>query len=60
MQLENFSAHQLVSLLKCNLPGNSSHSKMLWKMVLTKLSFVLDPALDILANMVSDPSDGHT
>ncbi|XP_036949254.1 uncharacterized protein LOC119016969 [Acanthopagrus latus] len=50
-QLENFSAHQLVSLLKCNLPGNSSHSKMLWKMVLTKLSFVLDPALDILANM---------
>ncbi|KAM8772694.1 uncharacterized protein AB9X84_011354 [Acanthopagrus schlegelii] len=50
-QLVNFSAHQLVSLLKCNLPGNSSHSKMLWKMVLTKLSSVLDPALDILANM---------
>ncbi|XP_044043889.1 uncharacterized protein LOC122872151 [Siniperca chuatsi] len=50
-QLENFTANQLVSLLKCNLPGNSSHSKVLWKMLLTKLSFVLDPALDILANM---------
>lgn len=50
-QLENFTAHQLVSLLKCNLPGNSSHSKVLWKTLLTKLSFVLDPALDILANM---------
>ncbi|XP_058496339.1 uncharacterized protein LOC131466838 isoform X2 [Solea solea] len=49
-QLENFTAHQLVSLLKCNLPGNSSHSKMVWKMVLTKLSFILDPALDIIAN----------
>ncbi|KAG7485756.1 hypothetical protein JOB18_017770 [Solea senegalensis] len=49
-QLENFTAHQLVSLLKCNLPGNSSHSKMIWKMVLTKLSFILDPALDIIAN----------
>ncbi|XP_069545539.1 uncharacterized protein [Brachyistius frenatus] len=50
-QLENFTANQLVSLLKCDLPGNSSHSKVLWKMLLTKLSFVLDPALDILANM---------
>ncbi|KAM7394590.1 hypothetical protein PAMP_021381 [Pampus punctatissimus] len=50
-QLENFKADQLASLLKCNLPGNTSHSKMLWKMVLTKLSSVLDPALDILANM---------
>ncbi|KAM7419684.1 hypothetical protein PAMA_016664 [Pampus argenteus] len=50
-QLENFGADQLASLLKCNLPGNTSHSKTLWKMVLTKLSSVLDPALDILANM---------
>lgn len=53
IQLKNFTANQLVSLLKCDLPGNSSHSKVLWKMLLTKLSFVLDPALDILANMVS-------
>ncbi|XP_023262765.1 uncharacterized protein LOC111655549 [Seriola lalandi dorsalis] len=50
-QLQNFTANQLVSLLKCNLPGNSSHSKVLWKMLLTKLSSVLNPALDILANM---------
>ncbi|XP_071382779.1 uncharacterized protein mslnb [Centroberyx affinis] len=50
-QLENFTANHLVSLLRCNLPGNSSQSKMVWKMLLTKLSSVLDPALDILANM---------
>ncbi|XP_074538623.1 uncharacterized protein LOC141800059 [Halichoeres trimaculatus] len=50
-KLENFTAHQLVSLLKCDLPSNSSHSKMLWKMLLTKLSHILDPALDILAGM---------
>ncbi|XP_034413383.1 uncharacterized protein LOC117747873 isoform X2 [Cyclopterus lumpus] len=50
-QLENFTANQLVSLLKCNLPGNSSNSKGLWKMLLTKLTSVLDPALDLLADM---------
>ncbi|XP_051242500.1 uncharacterized protein mslnb isoform X29 [Dicentrarchus labrax] len=50
-QLENFTTNQLVSLLKCNLPGNSSHSKVLWKLLLTKHSSVLDPALDILVNM---------
>ncbi|KAK5926100.1 hypothetical protein CgunFtcFv8_021697 [Champsocephalus gunnari] len=50
-QLEDFSATHLVSLLKCNLPGNSSHSSVLWKMLLTKLSSVLDPALDMLAGM---------
>ncbi|XP_039670200.1 uncharacterized protein LOC120567316 [Perca fluviatilis] len=50
-QLENFTANQLVSLIECNLPGNSKYSKVLWKMLLTKLSFVLDPALDVLANM---------
>ncbi|TKS68567.1 Mesothelin-like protein [Collichthys lucidus] len=49
-QLENFTANQLASLLTCNLPGKS-HSKVLWKILLTKLSSVLDPALDILANM---------
>ncbi|XP_040892778.1 uncharacterized protein LOC121181061 isoform X2 [Toxotes jaculatrix] len=49
-QLENLTADQVLSLLRCNLPGNSSHSKVLWKLVLTKLSFVLDAALDILAN----------
>ncbi|KAI3353425.1 hypothetical protein L3Q82_019952, partial [Scortum barcoo] len=50
-QLDNFTAGQLVSLLQCDLPGNSKHSKVLWKMLLTKLSYVLDPALDMLANM---------
>ncbi|XP_042340408.1 uncharacterized protein LOC121941647 [Plectropomus leopardus] len=50
-QLENFTANQLASLLKCNLPEYSRHSKALWKMLLTELSFILDPALEILANM---------
>ncbi|XP_029982549.1 uncharacterized protein mslnb [Sphaeramia orbicularis] len=50
-KLENFTAHQLAVLLQCDLPGNSSHSKVVWKMLLTKLSFILDPALDILADM---------
>ncbi|KAM9770399.1 uncharacterized protein mslnb [Menidia menidia] len=49
-QLENIKPNQLASLLRCDLPGNSSHSKVLWKMLLTKHSYVLDPALDILAN----------
>lgn len=53
MQLENFTANQLATLLECNLPGNSSHSKVLWKLLLSKLSYVLDPALDILADLVS-------
>lgn len=52
-QQVNFTAHQLTSLLKCNLPGNSSHSRMIWKMLLIKSTMVLDPALDILAKMVS-------
>lgn len=52
-QQENFTAHQLASLLTCNLPGNSSDSRMIWKMLLTKSTMALDPALDILANMVS-------
>lgn len=52
-QLENFTVDQLVSLLRCNLPGNSSRSIMLWKMLLTKLSGILDPALDVLAAVVS-------
>lgn len=51
IQLGNFTASQLASLLQCNLSGNS-HSKTLWKMLLSKLSFVLDPALDILGRKV--------
>ncbi|KAK2817326.1 hypothetical protein Q5P01_025517 [Channa striata] len=49
-QLQGFTANQLVSLLQCDLPGNSSHSKVLWKMLLSRVSSVLDPALDILSN----------
>ncbi|KAK5612585.1 hypothetical protein CRENBAI_011035 [Crenichthys baileyi] len=49
-ELEDFTAEQLASLMRCNLPGNSSHSRVLWKLLLTKLSNVLDPALDMLAN----------
>ncbi|XP_020560196.1 uncharacterized protein LOC101156712 [Oryzias latipes] len=50
-QLENFAANQLASLLRCDLPRNSSRSRVLWKLLLTKLSNVLDPALDLLAGM---------
>ncbi|XP_014907122.1 uncharacterized protein mslnb isoform X2 [Poecilia latipinna] len=49
-QLEDFTAEQLASLMRCNLPSNSSHSRVLWKLLLTKLSSVLNPALDMLAN----------
>lgn len=52
LQLENFTAYQLVSLLKCNLPGNSSDSTVLWKALLQNLSNILDAALDLLADMV--------
>lgn len=59
-QQKEFTAHQLASLLKCNLPGNSSNSRMIWKMLLTKSSKTLDLALDILADMVSliSPPEG--
>ncbi|XP_031666949.1 uncharacterized protein LOC109885747 [Oncorhynchus kisutch] len=50
-QLKDFTAEHLVSLLKCNLPGNSSHSKETWKVLLTKLTSVLDQALDMFSNM---------
>ncbi|XP_077426676.1 uncharacterized protein LOC144055006 [Vanacampus margaritifer] len=50
-QLQNFTANQLASLLSCNLPGNSKRSLVLWKILLSKLSAILDPALDILASM---------
>ncbi|KAL6111018.1 mslnl [Pungitius sinensis] len=59
-QLENFTANQLVSLLKCNLPGNSLSSRVLWKTLLTKLSFVLDPALDILADQSTTTTVGSS
>ena len=52
-QLENFTAGQLASLLKCDLPGNHSHSRRVWKLLLTQHLPVLDPALDRLANTVS-------
>ncbi|CAL8285764.1 unnamed protein product [Arctogadus glacialis] len=50
-KLENFTAGQLVSLLKCDLPGNHSHSRRVWKLLLTKHLPVLEAALDRLANM---------
>lgn len=53
LQLEEFTAEKLASLMRCDLPGNSSQSRVLWKLLLTKLSSVLNPALDMLANMVS-------
>ena len=55
-QLENFTGGQLVALLKCDLPGNHSHSRRVWKLLLTKHLPVLEAALDRLANMVSRPT----
>ncbi|XP_067115078.1 uncharacterized protein mslnb [Osmerus mordax] len=49
-QLEGITANQLVSLLRCKLPGNGSYSKETWKLLLTKLSNVLDQALDLLSS----------
>ncbi|XP_072319753.1 uncharacterized protein [Eucyclogobius newberryi] len=48
-QLENFTAPHLASLLSCDLGGNSSHSSVLWKLLLTRLSSILEQALDLLA-----------
>ncbi|XP_045069142.1 uncharacterized protein mslnb [Coregonus clupeaformis] len=50
-ELKDFTAEHLVSLLKCKLPGNTSHSKETWKLLLTKLTSVLDEALDVFSNM---------
>ncbi|XP_061687085.1 uncharacterized protein LOC133506703 isoform X2 [Syngnathoides biaculeatus] len=50
-QLPNFTANQLASLLLCNLPSDSKHSVVRWKTLLSNLSDILDPALDILASM---------
>lgn len=52
-QLDNFTANQLASLMRCDLPGNSSLSQGLWKLLLMHLSSILDPTLNILANVVS-------
>ncbi|XP_029015454.1 uncharacterized protein LOC114860771 [Betta splendens] len=50
-QLKPFGADELAFLLECDLPGNSSRSKALWKMLLSEASDVLDPALDLLGQM---------
>ncbi|CAL1600813.1 unnamed protein product [Knipowitschia caucasica] len=50
-QLQNFTAPHLAALLSCDLGGNSSHSTMLWKLLLSRLSSILEPALDLLAAM---------
>ncbi|KAL1005125.1 hypothetical protein UPYG_G00054870 [Umbra pygmaea] len=49
--LTNFTAEDLVSLLKCELASNVSQSIKTWKLLLTKVTPVLDNALDILYNM---------
>ncbi|XP_034149917.1 uncharacterized protein mslnb isoform X4 [Esox lucius] len=49
--LNNFTADNLVSLLKCELTSNASQSKETWKFLLTKVTSVLDNALDVFSNM---------
>ncbi|KAJ8246486.1 hypothetical protein GJAV_G00268350 [Gymnothorax javanicus] len=60
--LINFTAERLVSLLKCKLPSNTACSIETWKVFLTKVSGVLNEALNIFSNMsfhITSPSTSH-
>ncbi|XP_052370175.1 uncharacterized protein LOC127927587 [Oncorhynchus keta] len=50
------TSENLVSLLKCKLSGNTSHSAQIWKLFFSKVSVVLNSALDLFSNTTLDPS----
>lgn len=51
-QLSDLKAEDLAAILACNRSFNSSSSKPVWKLLLSKASHVLDEALDLLTNKV--------
>ncbi|XP_035262222.1 uncharacterized protein mslnb isoform X9 [Anguilla anguilla] len=56
------TAQHLVTLLQCKLKSNVTSSKETWKLFLTKVSGILDEALDLFSNMMassSNPSTSH-
>ncbi|XP_069545691.1 uncharacterized protein [Brachyistius frenatus] len=55
--LSGLKAEDLAEMLKCNRTFNSSGSRAVWKLLLSKTSHVLDEALDLLSNMTLDPSN---
>ncbi|XP_051551587.1 uncharacterized protein LOC127439394, partial [Myxocyprinus asiaticus] len=55
--LTGFTAKNLAELLMCQLSSSSSHSKEIWKLLLTKTNDVLDQALIIFSN-TSQPIRG--
>lgn len=52
MKLMQFTAENLVTLLRCKLSSNMTSSKETWKLFLIKVSGVLDEALKIFSNTV--------
>ncbi|XP_064814694.1 uncharacterized protein LOC135530271, partial [Oncorhynchus masou masou] len=54
--LSMLTSENLVSLLKCKLSGNTSHSAQTWKLFFSKVSGVLNSALDLFSNTTLDPS----
>ncbi|KAJ8391837.1 hypothetical protein AAFF_G00084530 [Aldrovandia affinis] len=56
------TASHLVTLLQCKLNSNVTSSKETWKLFITKVSGILDEALDMFSNMIassSNPSTSH-
>ena len=51
-QLSGLKAEDLAVLLTCKRSSNSSSSRPVWKLLLSKASHVLDEALDLLTNKV--------
>ncbi|XP_045069119.1 uncharacterized protein LOC121563399 [Coregonus clupeaformis] len=54
--LSVLTSENLVSLLKCKLSGNTSHSAQIWKLFFSKVSGVLDSSLDLFSNTTLEPS----
>ncbi|XP_051994237.1 uncharacterized protein mslnb isoform X31 [Xyrauchen texanus] len=55
--LTGFTAENLAELLMCQLSSSNSHSKEIWKLLLTKTKDVLDQALIFFSN-TSQPVSG--
>ncbi|MEQ2316059.1 hypothetical protein AMECASPLE_028788 [Ameca splendens] len=53
--LSDLTAQDLAAMLRCDRAFNSSGSKPVWKLFLSKASVVLDEALDLLTNTMLNP-----